>query len=171
MSLSVHATSPGTDGQAYFLLEWRAAVGFIDPEREIYKQMLELPHDQPVHMINLLRFRERAAYSPQDPETSNGTADVSGAEAYRRYGREAEPHFKAVGGRQVWVGKPQFMLIGPRNEAWDLAFIAAYPSGQAFIDMIRNPEYQHATRHRRAAICDSRLIRTLPIQPGERFGE
>lgn len=144
---------------------------FIDPDRERYKLMLGLDQTQPVHMINLLRFRERAAYRPDDDETLQGLADVSGREAYARYSQASAPFFAAVGGVQVWLGRPEFMLIGPEDKHWDLVFIAAYPTGQAFIDMIRTPDYQAATRHRTAALLDSRLLRCAPMVPGKGFGE
>lgn len=144
---------------------------YLDPVREEFKGFHDLPKDHPIHMINLLRFRDQAAYGPNDPETLNGEASVSGAEAYKRYGSEAAPFFARVGGRQIWVGRPEFMVIGPQDKAWDLAFIAEYPTAQAFLDMLRDPGYQHATRHRRAAVLDSRLIRTKPIRTGKGFGE
>lgn len=140
---------------------------FIDPERDRFKMMFDLPLDAPVHMINLLRFRDVAVYAPDDPEA--GGPVVSGAAAYARYAAEAGPHFRAVGGEQVWAGTPELMVIGPLDKQWDSAFIAAYPTAQAFIDMLRNPDYQRATRHRRAALLDSRLIRTRPVDGGGQF--
>lgn len=61
------------------------------------------------------------------------------------------------------------MVIGPQDERWDLAFVAYYPSAQAFIDMLRNPDYQRATRHRTAAVADSRLIRCAGLEAGLGF--
>ena len=63
------------------------------------------------------------------------------------------------------------MLTGPLDEHWDLAFIAAYPNALAFVEMIRDPGYQQHVKHRQAAVEDSRLIRFLPLDPGEGFGE
>jgi uncharacterized protein (DUF1330 family) len=118
-------------------------------------------------MINLLRFREFAAYRDSDPEA--GETPVTGAEAYRRYGTEAAPHFTKVGGKQLWIGAPELMLIGPEDERFDLAFVAYYPTAQAFVDMLRNPDYQRATRHRTAAVADSRLIRCAGLESGVGF--
>ncbi|MDP1777265.1 MAG: DUF1330 domain-containing protein [Brevundimonas sp.] len=86
-------------------------------------------------------------------------------------GRAAAPPFARSGGRQVWLGRPEQTLIGPADEAWDLAFIAAYPSGEAFLTMLRDPEYQAAVIHRQAAVADSRLIRCEPSDAGAGFGE
>jgi hypothetical protein len=71
----------------------------------------------------------------------------------------------------IWLGRPELTLIGPESEAWDMAFIAEYPSGQAFIAMMRDPLYREAVKHRQAAVADSRLIRLAPAKPGKTFGE
>ena len=72
----------------------------------------------------------------------------------------------------MWIGKPEIMLIGPQDcEQWDIAFIAEYPSVQAFVDMLRDPVYREAVKHRQAAVDDSRLLRLQPAEPGKEFGE
>ena len=63
------------------------------------------------------------------------------------------------------------MVIGPSEEKWDIAFIARYPSGQAFLDMVYDPDYQAVVHHRQAAVETSRLIRTKPRDSGSGFGE
>lgn len=142
--------------------------GFVDPTREVMAVFRGLPLDRPIAMINLLRFRETAAYPEDHAEAGAGH---TGAKAYGLYGRAAARPFADAGGTQVWLGKPELTVIGPREEAWDLAFIARYPTGQAFVDMLRNPEYQRAVVHRQAAVADSRLIRCEPQDPGAGFGE
>lgn len=137
--------------------------GFVDPTREDFARFREMRRDGPIHMLNLLRFRAVAAYE-------DGTV-ATGAEAYAAYARESGPTFARLGGRQVWIGKPELMLIGPAEEAWDLAFIAEYPSVEAFAEMLRDPDYRKAVRHRQAAIADSRLVRMEPGAPGATFGE
>ncbi|QCI66525.1 DUF1330 domain-containing protein [Phreatobacter stygius] len=137
--------------------------GFVDPTRERFQLFKDLPRDQPVHMLNLVRLRAEAAY----PDGRRAT----GLEAYRAYGRDSGPVFRRLGGRQVWIGRPDLTLIGPDHERWDIAFIAQYPSGAAFIEMLRDPVYRQAVLHRQAAVEDSRLIRMHPGEPGEEFGE
>lgn len=141
---------------------------YLDPTKEIMAEFRDLPLDRPVAMINLLRFRDRAAY-PDDH--ADAGADLTGAQAYGAYGKAAAAPFKRAGGRQVWLGVPELTVIGPAEEHWDLAFIAEYPTGQAFVDMLRDPEYRQAVVHRQAAVADSRLIRTSPKSPGGGFGE
>jgi len=124
---------------------------YIDPERDQFEAFKALPRDKPIMMLNLLRFRAKAAYD-DDRETT-------GAEAYAAYGRETSPVFSRVGGCIVWRGAPELMLIGPPEKRWDLAFVARYPTAAAFLEMVTDPEYQVAVKHRQAAVLDSRLIR------------
>ena len=63
------------------------------------------------------------------------------------------------------------MLIGPADERWDHCFIAEYPSVAAFAEMIRDPVYREAVKHRQAAVEDSRLIRHAVVPVGKTFGE
>lgn len=78
--------------------------------------------------------------------------------------------FERVGGRQVWIAFPELLLIGPADEHWDIAFVAAYPSAAAFVEMVRDPVYREAVKHRTAAVADSRLLRVRPAAVGAGFG-
>lgn len=144
------------------------AAGHIDPTREAMGLFRDLPADRPIAMINLLRFRDAAAYPSGHPAAG---AERSGAEAYAAYGREAAAPFARAGGRQLWLGRPELTVIGPLSEAWDLAFIAWYPSAEAFLGMLHDPEYQQAVVHRQAAVADSRLIRCEPRTAAGGFGD
>jgi uncharacterized protein (DUF1330 family) len=137
--------------------------GSIDPSKEQFAAFRNLPRHGPIHMLNLVRFRAHAAYP-------DGRA-ATGVEAYRAYAQESAPIFSRVGGRQFWLGRFEHTLIGPETERWDAVFIAEYPSPEAFVEMIRDPAYREAVKHRQAAVEDSRLIRLEPGRPGNRFGE
>jgi uncharacterized protein (DUF1330 family) len=114
-----------------------------------------------IDMLNLVRLHERAAYADG--------RQASGAEAYAAYGRISQPVFARLGGRIVWRGRLDQMLIGPKEEAWDVCFIARYPSTAAFADMVRDPVYREAMTHRQAAVVNSRLIRLGPAEAGISF--
>lgn len=134
---------------------------FVDPEREQFEAFKALPRNAPVMMLNLLRFRDRAAY--------DDGRDCTGAEAYAAYGRESGPVFRRVGGEILWRGDPEVTLIGPPQERWDTIFVARYPSAAAFLEMITDPDYRVAVKHRQAAVLDSRLIRTAEVPKGAGF--
>ena len=136
---------------------------YIDPTREQFAAFREMQRSGPVHMLNLVRLRPMAAY----PDGRQ----VSGVDAYKAYARESGPVFQRLGGRQHWIGRFELTVIGPPTERWDLVFIAEYPNVDAFVAMIRDPEYQQAVKHRQAAVEDSRLIRVQPQTPGRLFGE
>jgi uncharacterized protein (DUF1330 family) len=135
---------------------------FVDPDRERFAQFKALSRAGAIHMLNLVRLKPVASYA-------DGPM-VTGAEAYGAYSRESMPVFERVGGRIVWSGRFEFMLIGPADERWDICFVAEYPSADAFIEMLRDPVYREAVKHRQAAVATSRLIRTRPRTLDGGFG-
>ncbi len=137
-------------------------MGYVEPSRERYLEFRDLPRKGALHMLNLVRFRAQAAY----PDGRQAT----GAEAYAAYGRESQPVFARVGGRIAWRGTFEFNLIGPEDERWDEVFVVEYPSMDAFLEMLRDPVYREAVKHRQAAVEDSRLVRCAPAEAGAQFG-
>jgi uncharacterized protein (DUF1330 family) len=131
-------------------------MGSVEPSPERLQALLESAGaDAPVVMINLLRYREKAAY----PEGFDAEP-CSGREAYGRYGAVAIQRIATVGGRVLWMGSVGTTVIAPKGEDWDDALLVEYPSRKAFIEMVSQPEYLAAAPHRTAALEDSRLIAT-----------
>ncbi|HXT09507.1 MAG TPA: DUF1330 domain-containing protein [Roseiarcus sp.] len=137
-------------------------MAFIDPSKETFAEFRRDDRPGPIDMLNLVRLRTHATYA-------DGRA-ATGAEAYAAYGRDSGPVFRRLGGHIVWRGVFELMLIGPQEERWDHCFIARYPSVAAFVEMIRDPVYRQAVKHRQAAVEDSRLIRLKTIEAGDLFG-
>jgi len=131
--------------------------------REDFDLFREMDRPGPIHMLNLVKLRDRAEYEDG--------REATGAEAYAAYGKYSAPVFQRLGGRIIWRGKLEVMMIGPKDEGWDLCFIAEYPSPQAFVDMLKDPDYRAAMVHRQAAVEDSRLVRMEPLDVGGNFGE
>ena len=131
----------------------------VDPERAQFDAFKALPRDTVIHMLNLVRFRDTAAYPADHPLAGTG---LSGAEAYTHYGTDSGPVFQRVGGRIVWRGAMEAMVIGPTDEYWDAVFVAEYPNSGAFLEMVTDPVYRQAVIHRQAAVETSRLIRCDP---------
>lgn len=130
----------------------------INPSREqLAAFAASIPADTPILMLNLLRYREQAAYP-----TDSGQNPCSGREAYARYSRIALGKVRGVGGDVQLLAAVQLALIAPAEEAWDELLLVRYPSKAAFLGMLADPEYQAATLHRTAALADSRLIASLP---------
>ena len=136
---------------------------YIDPTKDSFAAFRAVPRQGPIQMLNLVRLRDVAVY----PDGLN----VSGAEAYAAYGRESGPVFSRLGGRIIWRGQFENMLIGPTREHWHHCFIAEYPGVDAFVAMLRDPVYREAVKHRQAAVEDSRLIRLGPMETGDLFSQ
>ena len=139
---------------------------YIDPSRANFEAFKALPRDEPIHMLNLLQYRDRAVY-PEGHD--NAAKDWSGRRAYEEYGKTSGPIFRRVGGTIVWRGTYETVVTGPEAMQWHDGFIAAYPSATAFFEMIKDPEYQTAVVNRTAALADSRLVRFGPGEGGNGF--
>ena len=135
---------------------------YVDPDRESFGRFKDLPRDQVIQMLNLVELNPTAKYD-------DGTL-LTGQEAYQAYSRQSAPIFTGLGGKIIWSGKFELMLIGPSDKRWDICFIAQYPNADAFISMIQNPEYQRIVKHRQAAVKDSRLIRLSTNENENGFG-
>lgn len=139
--------------------------GHIDPSGATLAALRDLPADKPIHMLNLLRFRDVARY-PEGHEHAGKR--WSGRRAYQEYARASGPVFARLGGHIVWQGSFNAMVIGPPDERWDQGFVAHYPSAGTFLAMLTEPDYQSAVVNRAAALLDSRL---LQFTPGDAGGE
>ena len=118
-------------------------MGHIDPTKEVFAQFRANDRPGPIHMLNLVRLRAQAAY----PDGRKAT----GAEAYAAYGRESGPVFERLGGKIVWQGRFELMLIGPAGRALgSLLHRRISVSVAAFAEMIRDPVYREAVKHRQA---------------------
>lgn len=115
----------------------------------------------PIHMLNLIRLRAQAEY----PDGRSAT----GAQAYAEYSRISAEPARALGMTIAWRGGFEIMMVGPETETWDICFVAEYPSVEAFIALMRHPDYRAAMAHRQAGVADSRLVRLKPELPGSTF--
>ncbi|MCL9997928.1 MAG: DUF1330 domain-containing protein [Erythrobacter sp.] len=98
-------------------------------------------------MVNLLKFRDKAAYADgSEPE-------LSGREAYARYAAGVQACLAAVGGKVRFSGTVTGLLLGEVEELWDMVAIAEYPSRKAMLAMVQSPEYQAITKHRDAGLA------------------
>jgi uncharacterized protein (DUF1330 family) len=119
----------------------------IRPNKAQFVELMEAPDDGPVVMLNLLKFKTRA----------NGT-DGSGASEYAKYGDAAIEMVEARGGKVLWMGRADQILIGDPAQDWDSVALVQYPSRKDFVEMVSTPEYEQAHEHR-----ESGLERTIII--------
>ena len=113
----------------------------IRPNPEQFQQLAAADDSRPVVMLNLLKFKARA-------EGENG----SGAEAYQRYGEAAVQMIEGLGGRVLWQGRAQQVLIGEPTEDWDTVVLVEYPSRKSFLEMVSRPDYMKSHEHRKSGL-------------------
>lgn len=126
------------------------------PTAEQIQTMLGQAPDRPMVMVNLLKFRGRAAYAADRPEAKAG---LTGRDAYRRYGAVALKQVEKRGGRVAWGGGTRFVMIGEADENdWDEVVCVYYPAPAAFLAMTADADYLAAHYHREAALERTALI-------------
>lgn len=109
-----------------------------------------LDDDGPLVMVNLNRYRDRAAYEVPEADT-----DVTGREAYARYAAVALKATAEVGAQPLWGAAADGLgpLIGDdAQDAWDEIVCIWYPNRAAFLEMVQLDWYVDALVHRRAAL-------------------
>ena len=122
------------------------------------EQIMPLASDSsgPVVMLNLLKFRERAQYR-------DGRADpISGREAYMRYADAMQRIVEGAGGRFLFSGDVQGLVIGAVDELWDLVGIVEYPSRAEFFRIATSSEVHDIGVHREAGLAGQLLIPVTP---------
>lgn len=130
-------------------------VNQVYPRFDQLTPLAQDPTPGPIAMVNLLRFRAKAQYRDGRPD------DISGRDAYMRYVAEMGPIVEAAGGRFLFSGDVQALVIGEVEELWDAVGIAEYPSRAAFHRIATSPEVQVIGVHREAGLAGQLLIMTV----------
>ena len=118
----------------------------VMPNDQQMAGFLEEGKDQPIYMVNLLKFKDKATY-PDKRET-----DLTGEEAYAVYGQEVRKHLEKVGAKPIFSGKVSRLMLGEVEDLWDTVAIAMYPNRKAMLDMLSDPEYIKSAQHRVAGL-------------------
>ena len=128
-------------------------VGPTSPER--IAEMMQPGPDGPVHMVNLLRFKERAEYEDGRP------TDLSGREAYGLYAEVVSKLIEEFHGSVAFQGEVTFLALGQVEELWDEVVIATYPNRGAMVQMSMSETWQEANVHRVAGLAGQLNIETV----------
>jgi uncharacterized protein (DUF1330 family) len=116
------------------------------------KAIFGAPEDGPLVMVNLIKFKDRATYE-------NGE-DVSGREAYARYGARMKKMVEAEGGRLIYSGDVKSLMLGVVDDLWDSVGLMEYPSRAVFQKIISSPAYREIEVHRHAGLAGQLNIET-----------
>lgn len=113
--------------------------------------------DEPIYMVNLLRFNEVAKYDAAAEMTP-----CSGREAYYNHYMPAFADVIATYGvKLIFLNDVHAPLVSPAGETWDNIAIVEYTSFAVFREVLESAEYvEKAKPHILAALADLRLIPT-----------
>ena len=136
----------------------------VTPNEDQIKGFFEPGAEGPIYMVNLLKFKEKAEYA------DGRQTDLSGEEAYGLYGSAVSELLKKFGGRAMYSSKVERLMLGEVEELWDKIAIAMYPSRQAMMEMMQDPEMQVIGEHRAAGLAGQLNIETVDPQ-GEWIGK
>jgi uncharacterized protein (DUF1330 family) len=100
----------------------------------------------PVSMLNLLRFK---------PD--------GGRERYFEYVDSIQGIGQRVGLKRVFAGIGGTALVAEPGQEWDAVAIVEYPTRQAFVDMVRSPEYRASAHLRTEALVEATLQPTQAL--------
>lgn len=126
----------------------------LHPSAEQAMAFFSAPDDGPFVMINLLKFKDKAAYA------DGSDADLSGRDAYLRYGMAVRAEIEKVGGRTGYAGPVTGLMLGEVEDLWDMVALAEYPSPAAMRDMVMSASYQAISNHRDAGLAGQLNIKT-----------
>ena len=126
----------------------------VIPNEEQMAGFLEGDTDTPIKMVNLLKFKDKADYK-DGRQTS-----LSGKEAYQIYADEVQGHLEKVGGKSIFLGEVERLMLGEVEDLWDWVVIAEYPSRKAMLEMVMDSEYQKSEEHRSAGLAGQLNIET-----------
>ena len=126
----------------------------VMPNEKQMEEFLEEGHDEPIFMVNLLKFKDRAEYP--DKRESN----LSGKEAFAIYSKEVEGHLEKVGGKPIFGSEVTRLMLGEVEDLWDQVAIAMYPNRKAMLKMISDPDYIKSAQHRVAGLAGQLNIET-----------
>mgnify|MGYP003314831052 FL=1 len=126
----------------------------VIPNEEQMAGFLEGDTETPIKMVNLLKFKDKADYK-DGRQTS-----LSGKEAYQIYADEVQGHLEKVGGKSIFLGEVERLMLGEVEDLWDWVAIAEYPSRKAMLEMVMDSEYQKSEEHRSAGLAGQLNIET-----------
>lgn len=123
-----------------------AAVNALLPTADQMKEFLALPDDQPIVMVNLLKFKPKG-----------------GEAEYAKYVAGIQPILKKLGAKIVFAARAQFCLIGQAD--WDMVALVQYPRKRTLLQMSLMPEYRAIHPHREAGLAGQINYAVLQIPP------
>ena len=125
----------------------------VYPTQDRVRKLMGDASGEPIVMLNLLKFRDKAVYADGRATT------LTGREAYQIYGSAMQKVVEKNGGRFLFGGQIASLVIGEVEDMWDLCALVEYPSAAAFAKIATSPEVNEIGVHRAAGLEGQLLIR------------
>jgi uncharacterized protein (DUF1330 family) len=125
----------------------------VYPTQDRVAALMGNPSGNAIVMLNLLRFKARAVYADGRATT------LTGREAYQLYGTAMQKIVEKAGGKFLFGGQIEQLVIGEVEDMWDLCALVEYPSAAAFAKIATSPEVTEIGVHRAAGLEGQLLIR------------
>lgn len=103
--------------------------------------------DEPVVMVNLLKFKEKASYA------DGRESDLTGEQAYQLYASEMRKLVEGAGGRFLFGGAVESLLLGEVDELWDMVGLVEYPTPKSLVQIASSPDFAKIETHREAGLA------------------
>lgn len=116
------------------------------------------PENGPFVMVNLLKFKEVATYPDGE--------QVSGRDAYMRYGQKVRELAESMGCRMLFSASVERLMLGQVEDLWDAVALMEYPSRATFLAMTQRPEFHEIEVHRTAGLAGQLNIETKILPDG-----
>lgn len=123
------------------------------PASEQITELIQGPKETPVVMLNLLSFKAVA-----DSNDKSESQEGSGSDSYAKYATKMVEFVESKGGRLIWSGRVDSMLIGESDVDFDMVALVEYPSREAFIEITSSNHVQEIGKDRAAGLEGQWLI-------------
>ena len=127
------------------------------PDEDQMAGFMEPDDGAPIHMINLLKYKDKAEYA------DGRETELSGQQAYALYAEGVQDCLATVGGHISFAGRVRRLSLGSVEELWDDVVIAMYPNRSAMLQMMQLPEMQEIGQHRAAGLAGQLNIETIDV--------
>lgn len=121
------------------------------PKPEQFQELMAGPADTPVVMVNLLSFKR---------EADGGNEGMTGEASYMKYGENMKKFVESKGGRFIWSGRVDSMLIGESDFDFQIVALVEYPSRQAFVEIATSAHVAEIGQDRAKGLAGQWLIAT-----------
>lgn len=127
------------------------------PSKESIGMLIARPKHYAPAMVNFLKYRPKARYSG-----NNADHNLTGRQAYNKYGLVALETVYRTGGRLAFFGRVEEVIQeakgGQTKDVWDDIAVMEYSEPKAILTLEQVPKYRAALSHR-----DAGLDRTVII--------